>query len=102
MRYREDQQRANKGHLTMLVERNTQELYRLIDVQHSILLSILNGKKDDFPFDLCSLADCPHRRLLRQILTETIEVLEETKKAFKSKRLEGLRKKLLHVLMETA
>ncbi|MBW2039272.1 MAG: hypothetical protein JRI46_06715 [Deltaproteobacteria bacterium] len=58
--------------------------------------------KDRCPADLCSLLDCPHRRLLRQVLTETIEVLEETKKAFKSKRLEGLRKRLMDVLIKTA
>ncbi len=39
--------------------------------------------------------------LLRQALYETIETLEETRKAFKSKRLEILRKKLMKVLMET-
>ena len=38
---------------------------------------------------------------LRQALYETIKVLEETRKAFKSKRLEALRKKLMKVLMET-
>ncbi len=38
---------------------------------------------------------------LRQVLYETIEVLEETRKAFKSKRLETLRKKLMKILMET-
>ncbi len=38
---------------------------------------------------------------LRQALYETIEVLEETRKAFKSKRLETLRKKLMKILMET-
>ncbi len=38
---------------------------------------------------------------LRQALYETIEVLEETRRAFKSKRLEALRKKLMKVLMET-
>ncbi len=38
---------------------------------------------------------------LRQVLYETIEVLEETRKAFKSKQLETLRKKLMKVLMET-
>ncbi len=37
---------------------------------------------------------------LRRTLYETIETLEETKKAFKSKRLEALRKKLIKVLME--
>ncbi len=38
---------------------------------------------------------------LRRTLYETIETLEETRKAFKSKRLEILRKKLTKVLMET-
>ncbi len=38
---------------------------------------------------------------LRQALYETIEVLEETRKVFKSKRLETLRKKLMKILMET-
>ncbi len=38
---------------------------------------------------------------LRQALYETIEVLEETRRAFKSKRLEALRKKLMKVLMAT-
>ncbi len=38
---------------------------------------------------------------LRQALYETIKVLEETRKAFKSRKLEILRKKLMKVLMET-
>lgn len=102
MRQSKDQQRATKGDLATLVEKNTQELYRLIEMQHSLLLGLLNGKKDDFPRGLGALADCPHKRLLRQVLAETIEILEETKKAFKSKRLEGLRKRLMYVLMEIA
>ena len=38
---------------------------------------------------------------LRRTLYDTIEVLEETKKAFKSKQLEILRKKLMKVLIQT-
>ncbi len=38
---------------------------------------------------------------LRQALYETIEVLEEIRETFKSKRLETLRKKLMRILMET-
>jgi len=34
-------------------------------------------------------------------IRDTIEVLEETRKAFKSKRLEVLRKKLTSVLIES-
>ncbi|MBN1141238.1 MAG: hypothetical protein JXB25_05525 [Deltaproteobacteria bacterium] len=36
---------------------------------------------------------------LRRALAEAIEVLEESRSAFKSKRLEALRKKLMQVLM---
>jgi len=48
------------------------------------------------------LLDCPHRRRLRETLAETIGVLEETKKSFKSRKLEALRKKLTGVLAEDA
>ena len=50
----------------------------------------------------CPLLDCPHRRLLRETLVEAITVLEGTRKAFKSKQLEALRKKLIGVLAEDA
>jgi hypothetical protein len=51
-------------------------------------------------FDGCFFTDCPHRRKLRATLLEAIETLEETRRAFKSKQLEALRKKLLAVLAE--
>jgi hypothetical protein len=93
---------GNKEQLKKLIEKSTQDLHHRVDMQQHVLLSILGQIKDGCPVDLCPVMDCPHRRLLRQVLAETIEVLEETKKAFKSKRLEGLRKRLLYVLMETA
>jgi hypothetical protein len=92
----------NREQLIKLIERSTQDLHQRVDMQQHVLLSILGQIKDGCPVDLCPVVDCPHRRLLRQVLSETIEVLEETKKAFKSKRLESLRKRLMHVLMETA
>ncbi len=46
--------------------------------------------------------DCSHRRMLRETLADAITVLEETRKAFKSKRLEALRKRLIGVLAEDA
>ena len=92
---------SNREQLKKLIERSTQDLHQRVDMQQHVLLSILGEIEDECPVDLCALEDCPHRRLLRQVLAETIEVLEETKKAFKSKRLEGLRKRLLYVLTET-
>lgn len=38
---------------------------------------------------------------MKEALLEAIHVLEESRKAFKSKRLEALRKKLIQVLSET-
>jgi hypothetical protein len=93
---------GNREQLKKLIERSTQDLHHRLDMQQNVLLSILGQIKEGCPVDLCILLDCPYRRLLRQVLMETIEVLEETKKAFKSKRLEGLRKRLMYVLMEAA
>jgi hypothetical protein len=91
---------GNRDSLIKIIERSTQDLHHRVDMQQDVLLSILGQVKGRCPADLCSLLDCPHKRLLRQVLTETIGVLEETKKAFKSKRLEVLRKKLMDVLKE--
>jgi len=91
----------NREQLKKLIERNTQDLHHRVDMQQHVLLSILGQIKDGCPNNLCALVDCPHKKLLRQVLVETIEVLEETKKAFKSKRLESLRKRLTVVLLDT-
>jgi len=50
----------------------------------------------------CGSHDCRHRHLLRHTLADAIEVLENTRKAFKSKQIEALRKKLTRVLIEKA
>jgi len=92
---------GNREQLKKLIERSTQDLHQRVDMQQQVLLSILGQIKDGCPNNLCALMDCPHRRRLRQVLAETIEVLEETKKAFKSKRLESLRKRLTEVLLNT-
>jgi hypothetical protein len=44
---------------------------------------------------LCNPETCPYRQRAKQILSHTIEELEATRKAFKSRQLEALRKKLL-------
>lgn len=93
---------SNREHLKKLIERSTQDLHHRVDMQQHVLLSILGQIKDGCPVDLCVLVNCPYRKLLRQVLAETIEALEETKKAFKSKKLESLRKKLTVALMDIA
>ena len=46
----------------------------------------------------CRLLDCPRLAVLTDSLKETIDVLEKTKKAFRSKELGSLRTKLEGVL----
>lgn len=92
----------NKDHLFMLIERSTKDLHDRIDMQKFILLNVLGRAGDNVPIGLCSVLDEPSKKFLQRALVETIEALEETKKAFKSKRLEELRKKLMDVLKESA
>jgi hypothetical protein len=49
-------------------------------------------------FSLCSSRSREH--VLKTAIRETIDTLEETRKAFKSKTLEALRKKLTQVLID--
>lgn len=44
---------------------------------------------------------CPSRRALQRVLVETIEALEQTRRSFKSRQIETLRKKLTRILLET-
>jgi hypothetical protein len=48
----------------------------------------------------CPLVDCPRLKRLRAALRETIAVLEQTRGAFKSKRLEVMRRKLTDLLTD--
>lgn len=51
--------------------------------------------------DLCQALQCPRRAAYEQALNETINVLEKTKTAFKSKDLADLRKRLESLLDKT-
>jgi hypothetical protein len=46
----------------------------------------------------CPNLQCPHEQVLRDALRDVIEVLEETRQSFKSKRLEQLRKRMIKTL----
>jgi hypothetical protein len=95
----------NRDPLVIFIEKSTQDLHDQVNMQKHVLLNVLGKVKDSAPFELHlvgSAGDEPIRKLFRKVLAETIEVLEETKKAFKSKRLEELRKRLMDVLKEAA
>jgi len=93
----------NKTDLVKIIDKSTEELHSRIDMQRHILTAVIEKKmKGSEICPDCVFADCPHKKRLREVLTEAIGVLEETKKAFKSKRLEVLRKRLAQVLAESS
>ncbi|OPY67625.1 MAG: hypothetical protein A4E57_02217 [Syntrophorhabdaceae bacterium PtaU1.Bin034] len=68
--------------------------------QHELLLTQLEEGSNASVLN-CDGINCRHSRLLKDILLETVEVLENSRKAFKSKDLELLRKKLIRVLADS-
>ncbi|MDR1726931.1 MAG: hypothetical protein LBT74_03215 [Acidobacteriota bacterium] len=69
--------------------------------EHMRLLDEVTGKGGDAAaLDACRIHDCAHKRELKQILSDAISVLEDTRKAFKSKQIEDLRKKMIQALTE--
>ena len=81
---------------------SVKEMQQGIDLHCCLVSSILEGQVDER--NLKPLLDmCPRRSrelLMRDAIKEAIDVLEESRKAFKSKRLEALRKKLTQVLID--
>lgn len=81
---------------------SAKELQQGIDMHCCLVTAILKGQVDER--NLRPLLDlCPKRTqepMMKEAIKEAIDVLEESRKAFKSKRLEALRKKLTQVLID--
>ena len=93
---------GGREHWIKIIERSARDLHERVTMQQNMLLAILGMLNNVPPFELCTADDCPHKKVFRGVLLETIGVLEETKKSFKSKRLEILRTRLTEILKETA
>ena len=93
---------ANKRDLITAVDRSAEELHQRIDMHRCLMATILEQRVGDGTLKRLSLSSySPVETRLREALSETIEVLEQTRKAFKSKRLETLRKRLTQALIES-
>ena len=110
-----DKDEIDKKDLIKVIYQNTEELRQKIDMHCSLMTDLLEHTPDNIATDhnldikktdMLSLNPCfPGscsfgKSRLKEVVKEAIEVLEETKKAFKSKKLEVLRKKLTQALIE--
>lgn len=88
--------------LVFALSTSVKELQQGLDLHCCLVTSLLEGKLDERHFQ--SLVDrCPKRsreRRLEKALREAIAVLEESRKSFKSKALEVLRKRLTEALLD--
>ncbi|MBN2034415.1 MAG: hypothetical protein JW836_14170 [Deltaproteobacteria bacterium] len=84
-----------------LLTRNLEDIRAMLE-DHGCLLNCLKEEGDTPVLLSHSVSGCPYKQRLRETLLETIQALEESRKAFKSKQLEALRKKLIGVLAEIA
>jgi len=83
-----------------LLSKNFEDIQVMLEDHGRLLKCLKEG--GDIPILSHCVSTCPNKHRLKEVLLETIQVLEESRKAFKSKQLEALRKKLIEVLAETA
>jgi len=92
----------NPRDLSQSLEASIKELQQKLDSHCQLINSLLQSQMDQDSLQAL-LAQCPKRsreHKLEQAIKEAIEILEETRKSFKSKQLAALRKKLTDVLTE--
>ncbi|MBL0712227.1 MAG: hypothetical protein JJV98_00885 [Desulfosarcina sp.] len=91
----------DKNDIINALNTSVKELQQGIDTHCCLVAAILENKVDER--NLLPLLDlCPKRSRelrLEKAIKEAIEVIEESRKAFKSKKLEALRKKLTSELI---
>ncbi|MBI5585273.1 MAG: hypothetical protein HY892_15785 [Deltaproteobacteria bacterium] len=83
-----------------LLSKHIEDLQAVLD-NHGNVLQDLPEAGVSRGINSCA-AHCSYKRLLKMTLLETIQILEASRKAFKSKQLESLRVKLTAVLAEIA
>ncbi|MEA2085176.1 MAG: hypothetical protein U9O82_13260 [Thermodesulfobacteriota bacterium] len=92
----------DKKDLINAVNESVKGLHQGIDMHRCLVASILEQRVDQRNlqtlFSFCFSRS--REEQLKKAIKEAVEVLEESRKAFKSRRLEALRKKLTRVLID--
>ncbi|MCW7754055.1 hypothetical protein OOT00_08655 [Desulfobotulus sp. H1] len=93
---------VDKKHLINALNASARDLQQDITMHYGLMASILEGEVDEkyLQHFLNVCPRCAREKLLEKAIREAIEVLEESRKSFKSKQLEQLRIHLNRILME--
>jgi len=89
---------SKKRDLIEVIDKSTEELHQKIDMHRYLMATILDKKVGEKRLNHMLLSNPKRELRLSNAIKDAIEILEETRKAFKSKRLEVLRKRLTQVL----
>jgi hypothetical protein len=73
---------------------------RLAHLQSVVERVAAENEAAGHPIEFCPLVDCRARRRYRVAVQEAVKVLDETRRSFKSRQLEELRRMLEAVLIE--
>jgi hypothetical protein len=82
-----------------ILEQSLTDLQNQMERHRTILRAVVEGGPE-IAATGCAIADCRHRRKLCTVLLEAIAAMDETRKAFKSRQLEQLRKEFARILYE--
>ncbi len=94
---------ARRGELLASIAESADRLHREIQLQQNLVAAALQSCPKSGGLDAL-VAGCPLRsreKRLKTAIQEAIDVLEASRRAFKSKQLEMLRKNLTAVLIDT-
>jgi hypothetical protein len=83
-----------------ILQASAKDLQQRVEAHGKLIAAAIGENDVQHVLGACRLSDCSHGRELKRILAEAIAVLEDTRRAFKSRQLEALRKKMLRILTE--
>lgn len=94
--------RPGDNELVKALNESAVKLLDRIEAHHNLIKSVMEERFGGFiPLQGLGQGSQSNREIkLKEAVAETIRVLEESRKAFKSKHLESLRKKLIQTLID--
>ncbi len=94
------QQLLNNMTKKLAIQNSIEELKLRFDEHVDLLDCVLSEGIVKGKVNVYACSECFYKSRFKEIIVKVIDTLENTKKAFKSKQLEALRRELIHVLTE--